>query len=82
MFQLKKTSNKKVIANKPLTNLYEMNSSSDAAFEKQRLSWDCIIVFVVPEKNFIIKPSRYSKKFQKSTLIFTCEPRLATKVIC
>ena len=27
MFQLELTSNKKVIAKKPLTNLYEMNSS-------------------------------------------------------
>jgi len=31
-FQLEKTSNKKVIAKKPLTNLYEMNSSG--YFEK------------------------------------------------
>ena len=30
-FQLEITSNKKVIAKKPLTNLYEMNSSNSVA---------------------------------------------------
>jgi len=51
MFQLEKTSNKKVIAKKPLTSLYEMNSRTQNGFPEKVL---CIILKIVILFNILI----------------------------
>ena len=60
-FQLEITSNKKIIAKTPLTNLYEMNSSSGCTCR-----WKKMLIWVMKRNAFVINIKKYFFPVSKS----------------